>query len=386
MGLPINDGKLIRPSDEPPQAKVMFDWDTVTQEALAVRPELHRQRAQVQRASMELIAAKNFLLPRLDFVSRYRFRGFGHDWMGPFDPNNRYDNALANLTTGQFQEWELGMEYSMPLGFRREHATVRNAQLKVARERAILEEQERQAVHDLADAFGDVPRAHALMQVAQNRLAAAQDQYQRAYDAFFELGGKVSLELVLDARIRLAESETDYHRARIDYAVALKNVHFEKGSLLEYNGAVLAEKLHGRDMPAAFAHINVAANEESRINYRLSRRRTQAEEISEGVSDDPAMIVPRDIPPSDMLQAPSEPEQLPSTATDAATESAQVPPAGVTQPAASQADAIAEPRAVTPTSLNSVLPQATEPPGGGALAGDGAAGVENQSGPDAPPE
>jgi len=61
-----------------------------------------------------------------------------------------------------------------------------------------------------------------LMELAYNRLVACQDQSRRAYDSFFELGGKVSLELVLDARIRLAEAETGYHRARIEYAVGLK--------------------------------------------------------------------------------------------------------------------------------------------------------------------
>jgi outer membrane protein TolC len=319
MGLPINDGKLIRPSDEPPQAKVVFDWDQITQEALATRPELHRQRAQVQRASAELIASKNFLLPKLDVLGRYRWRGFGHGWMGDFDPASPFDNALSNLTTGRFQEWELGFEYSMPLGFRREYATVRNAQLRVAREKAILEEQERQAVHDLADAYSDVPRGYALMQVAQNRAAAAQDQYQRAYDSFFELGGKVSLELVLDARIRLAEAETDYHRARIDYALAIKNVHFEKGSLLEYNGAVLADRLHhshgGDDHP----EFHVSSDESARINYRLSVRRSQLDEGEENVvSDGRNLAAPLATAPTPAVLPPAEPSQLPAaTASDA---------------------------------------------------------------------
>ncbi len=247
MGVPINDGRLIRPTDEPPHAKIVYDWHKLTGEALARRPELRRQQSQVERANMELTASRNFLLPRLDLIGRYRFRGFGHDLLAPQDPAQPFDNAYANLMTGQFQEWELGFQYSMALGFRKEHAAVRNAQFRVARERAILDEQERQAIHDLAGAYADSQRAYTLMQVSYNRMAAAQDQYRRAYDGFFELGGKVSLELVLDARIRLADAETSYHRARIDYAVALKNVHFETGSLLEYSGAKLADGGHWRD-------------------------------------------------------------------------------------------------------------------------------------------
>ena len=56
--------------------------------------------------------------------------------------------------------------------------------------------------------------------------------------------------------LRLTEAETSYHRARIDYAIALKNVHFEKGSLLEYNGAILADHgLGGHDIRPAGGQV-----------------------------------------------------------------------------------------------------------------------------------
>jgi hypothetical protein len=187
-----------------------------------------------------------------------------------------YDNAYANLTSGQFQEWELGFQYNMPLGFRKAYAGVRNAQFHIARERAVLQEQERQAIHDLSGAIADVDRSYDVAQVAFNRLTASQDQYRRAYDAFFELGGKVSLELVLDARLRLADAETSYHRARIDYAVALKNVHYEKGSLLEYNGAMLAHNQAWCGAPADIARKKLANGEFPVINYILGEREQQS--------------------------------------------------------------------------------------------------------------
>ena len=275
MGVPINDGKLIRPNDEPPRSKVTFDWCGLAEEALSRRPELRRQKAVVTRANAELTASRNFILPRLDILGRYRWRGFGHGWMGPSDPSDPFNNALANLLSGNFQEWELGFEYSMPLGFRREYAAVRNSQFRVARENAILEEQERQAIHDLAAAFADADRAFNLNEVAKDRLAAAQDQYRRAYDAFFELGGKVSFELVLDARMRLAESETDFHRARVDYAVSLKNVQFEKGSLLEYNGAVLADAACEPGSAAGLAGRRIRHGNQRTLNYVLSKSATR---------------------------------------------------------------------------------------------------------------
>jgi len=284
MGLPINDGTLIRPVDAPPEARIVFDWHQIMEEALATRPDLRRQQAKIQRYQAELVANRNFLLPQLDFVGRYRWRGYGHGLIGPRDSLDPFNNAFANLTSGQFQEWELGMEYSMPLGFRRGYAAVRNSQVLIARERAILEEQERQAIHDLSGAYADVDRAYTLAQVAYNRLAAAQDQYRRAEDAFFNLGGKVSLETVLDARIRLTEAETSYHRARVDYAVAVKNVHFEKGSLFEYNGATLANNDFCRGAPQNIIHKNDFGGEGPPLDYVMAKPPEQPDNQPPGES------------------------------------------------------------------------------------------------------
>lgn len=310
MGLPINDGRLIRPTDAPPQARIVFDWQTVMEETLSTRPDLRRQQAKIQRYQAELVANRNFLLPQMDLIGRYRWRGYGNDLLGPRDAADPINNAYANLATGMFQEWELGFEYSMPLGFRQGYAAVRNSQMHIARERAILEEQERQAIHDLSAAYSDAERAYVLMQAAYNRLSAAQEQYERAYNAFFNLGGKVSLELVLDARIRLAEAETSYHRGRIEYAVAVKNVHFEKGSLLDYNGAGLANEAFCEGCPEAVVHRIATSVDETPLNYVLAAKQ---KEIADSATTETAEAPPTPKAPWEGRQiSHEEPQPLPT--------------------------------------------------------------------------
>ena len=69
-------------------------------------------------------------MPRLDAVGRYRWRGFGDDLTGNESGGlGQFNSAYGNLATGNFQEWQLGVEFSLPFGFRREHAGVRNAEL-----------------------------------------------------------------------------------------------------------------------------------------------------------------------------------------------------------------------------------------------------------------
>ena len=245
MGIPISDGTLLRPVDELTVAKVVFDWNEVLIEALSRRAELRQQQWRIKSAELRLAATKNFLLPRLDAVGRYRWRGLGHDLL---DPNShspdRFDNAYDNMTSGDFQEWQLGVECTAPLGFRQAHVAVRNAELQLARERAILEEQKREVVHDLSNKFADVERAYLVSQTNYNRRLAARQQLQ-ALEAVYEDADENEktrlLDLLLDAQRRLADAESQYYRSLMEYTLAIRDVHYQKGSLLDYNEIFLAE-------------------------------------------------------------------------------------------------------------------------------------------------
>ncbi len=230
IGMPINDDELLRPVEEPLEADVIFHWDTVMQEALMRRPELRRQQVNIHKRQLEVLAARNFLNPRLDTVGRYRFRGFGDD-LAAYDGKS---NSIGNLTTGDLQEWYVGVEYTVPLGYRKGHLAVSNAELMLARERAIQREQEREVVHDLSNAVTDSARAYESVQNSLNRLIAA-NEVLRAYETQEQNDMDVDIDRLLDAQRRVVEAEIRYYQARTEYAVAMKNVHVEKGSLMAYN-------------------------------------------------------------------------------------------------------------------------------------------------------
>lgn len=247
MGLTATDGRLIRPSDEPTTAKVAFDWYESHAEALVRSVELRQQKWRVKQRELELIAAKNFLLPRLDGVARYRWLGIGDRLLGnegqlsstgAGDPGMPFA-AYESLLDGKYQEWQLGFEFRVPIGFRREMAGVRNAQLTLARERAVLQEMELELSHQLASAFRDLADNYVISQTNFNRRVAAKNEVDAVRSAYET--GAATLDLLLDAQRRLAEAENDYYRSLIEYNQAIANVHYRKGSLLEYNGVCLAE-------------------------------------------------------------------------------------------------------------------------------------------------
>jgi outer membrane protein TolC len=246
--------------------RIAFEWQSASGDAVARRPELHRQRLAIKRREMEYVAARNFLLPRFDVVGRYRIRGLGKNLIGdvvippdPADPEGLFSrSSLDNLIGGDFQEWLLGGEVSLPIGFRRGYAAVRNAQLNLARDKAILEEQERQVIHDLSNAIGDMQRAYQIMETTYNRRLAAQQNVD-ILRTRLERGQPVSPEQLLEGERRLAEADIEYYRALVEHILAIKNVHFEKGTLLEYGHIQLADRLPAGSFPAPPAQQPAAA-------------------------------------------------------------------------------------------------------------------------------
>ncbi len=120
-----------------------------------------------RRDHLELIASKNALLPQIDLLSQYRVRGFGKDLWGQSEAE--FNNAVANMFSGQFQEWQFGVEMSLPVGFRRAYNNVRNAQLKLARDHDLLESKERRVLHDLSNAYAATIRSFEMANVTMNQ-------------------------------------------------------------------------------------------------------------------------------------------------------------------------------------------------------------------------
>jgi hypothetical protein len=192
---------------------------------------------------LELVAAKNQLLPRLDAVGRYRWLGAGDDLINSsrtgLQPFADGSNAFESLTSGRFQEWQAGLQFTMPLGMRRGFAQVRNHEQLLARERAVMQDLEVEISHQLADAVRDIDLNYGVAQTNFNRRSAADDEVN-AVTALYD-AGRITLDQVLDAQRRQSEAESAFYRSLVDYNRAIMLLHYSKGSLLEYNSVYLQE-------------------------------------------------------------------------------------------------------------------------------------------------
>jgi len=251
MGLPPSDGRLIKPSDEPLQAEVAFDWEASLCDALTRRVEVRRQEWTIKRRELELIASRLNKRPRLDALTQYRWRGLGDHLIGGRNPNNQFESLAQNITEGNFQEWQAGFDWSYAVGLRQASAAVRHAQLNLARDMTILKEQQLRISHDLSNASRQISRSYVQLQINYNRIEADKLQVEVLRNRYER--GLINISFLLQAQQQLAASTSAFYRSLVDYNLALRDFHREKGSLLAYNQVNLSEDaLDGAMQQAAY--------------------------------------------------------------------------------------------------------------------------------------
>lgn len=314
LGLSPSDGKLIRPAEEPSTAHVTFDWHDSLREALCRRVELRKQQWVIKRRQLELIAARNMLKVRLDAVGQYRVLNLDRELLDD-------DTDIS----GNLQQWQLGLQLATPLGNRIGHNAVRNAELFVAREKAIYRDQELRVTHELSDAMGELERSYAVSRSNFNAGLAAYQHLQeisKKYDA-----GVIPLEFLLDAQRRVVEANNGYYRSLIDYNVAIVGFQNSRGTLLEYHEVQLAEgpwtdeayasaaKQARRFKPRVLNYVYEVPPPVSQGRYE---RHDTAQDLPPGSQPQADKqpdtgTVPVPVPPAPQPAAAEKPQRLPET-------------------------------------------------------------------------
>lgn len=247
MGLAASDGRLIRPIQEPTLARVKYEWTEILNEGTVRRPEVRQKKWDIKRRELELILARNQLLPVLNVGALYRWVGLGDDLITSNSRGREFpqvgSSAWNDLVNGKYQEYGAFLDFQLPVGFRRELAGVTNAQLKLARELAYLEDIELDVSHSLAIGVRNLDANYHLAQTRFNQWEATQKEVDAA-QAVYEKGvgqGRQPLDLLLDSQRRRSNAQNLYYQAIAEYNKAISFIHFQKGSILDFNGIQFEE-------------------------------------------------------------------------------------------------------------------------------------------------
>lgn len=229
--IPLSADYEIIPTDNPTTIEVLRDAFYAVQTALEHRPEIIQARHSVDIARLQLGIAKNQALPRLDAIYRFTLNGLG----------GNSANAWDQMSSGNFIDQYVGVEFQWNFGERAERAGIRVAALQqsqaVVRYKQALDNiitDCRVALRTLDTSFRQLLPSHEGVTAASENLRSLQERQERKSPA--------ELDAVLNAQINLATSRRGLLQALVTYNQGIVDVERAKGTLLEYNNVVLSEQ------------------------------------------------------------------------------------------------------------------------------------------------
>jgi outer membrane protein TolC len=239
LGLPVNDGRIIRPVDNPVEGEYLAQWESTLIDALTRRVELRKQKWQIKSLELQRKAAENVANPSLNFVGGYQVNGYGNDLLG--QNNGSYNSFYGSMGAANQTGWNAGFQFSVPIGFRATRAQLRNIELQLIKARTALSAQELDISHELAESIQKIDVAYMTARTYLDRKVAAERRVQ-ATSAEYEAGvSGATLDLVLRAQASNAAAEIAYYTSLVNYNKAITELHQRRGTLLENDGIDLSE-------------------------------------------------------------------------------------------------------------------------------------------------
>ena len=231
----------IIPIDRPTFSPEPVDLEKAIADALAHRPDYAQAKLEIEKAKLNLRAARNQLLPQLDIVGEGGYKAnkgnLGSSVDDIFDARNRH--------------WSLGVELSVPMGNRQAKADYSRRTLELGQARLRLKNLEqailvqvpdvvrqiepdrvgvREAVRQIETDIKRVRATRAARVLAERKLDAEEKKLAVGISTNFQ---------VLEFQEDLAVAESNETKAIIDYNKSLINLERAKGTTLATNNISL---------------------------------------------------------------------------------------------------------------------------------------------------
>jgi outer membrane protein TolC len=237
MGLPPWDDARLVPATEPRFDEVPLDWFELVDLAAQRRPDLVELKLILEADQQQIILANNNALPQLDAVGLYRWNGLSGEL-----PNG---NGISSAP-GQFTDWTLGVNFSVPLGLRQARAQLRQRELILARDRANLDQGLHSASHNLATTLRSLELASEQHLAYSEARTAARENLQ-IQDGIFRSGFKESFNFlnVLVAITDWGNAVRNEAAAVAQYNSLLGELERQTGTILETHGVRFYEERYG---------------------------------------------------------------------------------------------------------------------------------------------
>jgi outer membrane protein TolC len=279
LGLPPADNRRIIPVTPPTEARLEPDWDTSLAQMINFQPDIVQQQILVRVAELQLLIARNQLLPQLSLQALYQFNGLGQNLdsaeavmtgatLKALNPVIANMQRAAGLNSqpgnyNNFVTWQVGFTFQVPLGMRAPLANTRQAQYALLRSRAFLQQVVHQTTHSLARFFLEIDANYKQFKTA-SRLRAAAALRLESQRAYYE-EGRITIDRFLDAVSQYATAVATEAQYKTTYNISIVALEEAKGTLLAYDNIAVAEGPHpgkaytqARDIQGAHRRFPIA--------------------------------------------------------------------------------------------------------------------------------
>ncbi len=242
LGFPPYDTHQIVPTSPPTRDRLQMDWESLLVMAEQYRPDLIELKLVLEADEQRLLQSQNQVRPSLDAVALYRWNGL--------------EGEMPSISSrpGQFADWTLAVNFSVPLGLRRERALMRRQELLISRDRANLEQGLHAASHTIAGNLRNLAQFYDQYEAFRETRAAAttnlevqMGRYQANLDNFL---------IVFQAITSWGNSVSNEASSLIQYNIELATLERESGTILESHGVRMAEERFGSIGPLGRWHAN----------------------------------------------------------------------------------------------------------------------------------
>jgi outer membrane protein TolC len=225
LGVPAYDPQQIIPTTAPVHDRLEPGWEQILALAEENRPDVIELKLILEADQQLLYQARNNALPRTDAVALYRWNGLEGEM--PIGTN-------LSSEPGQFTDWTLAVNFSVPLGLRQSRAALRRQELVTSRDRANLSQGLHNASHQLALSVRN------LAQFYEQYLAYTELRDSAELNLNLQLqevrGGRENFLVILQAITDWGNGVSLQAQSLLQYNTELANLERGTGTILETHG------------------------------------------------------------------------------------------------------------------------------------------------------
>lgn len=217
----------INPVDRPTATAEPINVDAAIARALRERTDLQQSKNNLQVADINLRNQVDQTRPQLNLVASYGLSGLGGPYrVASIDPNtglaipngtlvpSGYLDAISNLYGFDAPTWNIGFQFSYPLGMSAQEATVERSKLSLEQTQANLKQLQLQIAADVTSSALSVQSALESVQSSTTARELAKQELD-AEQAKFDVGMATNYEI--------QQAQRDYANAQNNELSAIRN-------------------------------------------------------------------------------------------------------------------------------------------------------------------